>query len=73
MGEMVGHIFSSFTEVIGGLAGGIKTAFTTLIYEDPQAAEKVLSAPVQFSLIMGGVALAGGLVFGGWKWLRSRT
>ena len=72
MGDMVTTIFSSFTDVISGLGSGIKVAFTTILYEDPNAAEKVISAPVKFALIFAGVALATGLVMGAFKWLRNR-
>ncbi len=73
MGEMVSHIFSSFSDVITGLSTGIKTAFTNIIYEDPAASEKVLSAPVQFALIFGGVALASGLLYGIFNWIRNKA
>ena len=73
MGEMVTHIFSSFTSVIEGLSGGLKTAFTNIIYEDPTASEKVLSAPVQFALIFGGVALASGLLYGIFNWIKNKA
>lgn len=72
MGTMVQTIFSSFTDVIGGLGDGIKTAFTTILYEDPDAAEKVISAPIQFALIFAGVSLATGLVMGAFKFLKNR-
>lgn len=72
MGEMVSTIFSSFSEVIEGLSSGIKTAFVNIIYEDPEAATKVLSAPIQFALIFAGVALASGLVMGAFHWIRNR-
>lgn len=73
MGEMVKKIFTSFTDVITNLSSGIKSAFTNIIYEDPTAAEKVLSAPVEFALIFAGVSLAVGLVYGAFKLIRARV
>ena len=73
MGEMVSTIFTSFTTVIEGLSSGLKTAFTNIVYEDPSAATKVLSAPVQFALIFGGVALATGLLYGIFNWVRNKA
>lgn len=73
MGEMVKKIFTSFTDVITNLSSGLKSAFTNIIYEDPAAAEKVLSAPVEFVLIFAGVSLAVGLVFGAFKLIKARV
>ena len=72
MGEMVKHIFSSFTDVIGGLAGGIKNSFMHILYADPEAEVKVLSDFTQFCLIMGGVTLATGLVMGAFRFIKGR-
>lgn len=72
MGEMVSTIFSSFTDVISGLSNGIKTAFINILYQDPEASEKVISDPVKFVLIFSGVALASGLVMGAFRWIRNR-
>lgn len=72
MGEMVSTIFESFNDVIVGLADGIKTAFVNILYQDPEAAEKVISDPVKFALIFAGVALASGLVMGAFRWIRNR-
>ena len=72
MGEMVNTIFSSFTDVISGLSNGIKTAFVNILYQDPDASEKVISDPVKFALIFAGVALASGLVMGAFRWIRNR-
>ena len=73
MGEMVKKIFTSFTDVITNLSSGIKSAFTNIIYEDPTATEKVLSAPVEFALIFAGVSLAVGLVYGAFRLIRARV
>ena len=72
MGEMVSTIFSSFNDVITGLSTGIKTAFINILYQDPEATEKVISDPVKFSLIFAGVALATGLVMGAFRFLKNR-
>ena len=72
MGEMVSTIFSSFNEVITGLSNGIKTAFVNILYQDPDAAEKVISDPVKFALIFAGVALATGLVMGAFHFIKNR-
>lgn len=72
MGEMVSTIFSSFTDVISGLSNGIKTAFVNILYQDPDASEKVISDPVKFALIFAGVGLASGLVMGAFRWIRNR-
>ncbi len=72
MGDMVSTIFSSFTDVISGLSNGIKTAFSNILYQDPEASEKVISDPVKFALIFAGVALASGLVMGAFHWIRNR-
>ena len=73
MGERVKKIFTSFTDVITNLSSGLKSAFTNIIYEDPAATEKVLSAPVEFVLIFAGVSLAVGLVFGAFKLIKARV
>ena len=72
MGDMVTTIFSTFTEVIEGLGNGIKTAFTTILWQDPEASTKVLSDPVKFALVCGGIALASGLVMGAFRFARNR-
>ena len=72
MGDMVSTIFTSFNDVITNLAGGIKNAFVQILYQDPDAAEKVISDPVKFALIFAGVALASGMVMGAFKWIRNR-
>ncbi len=39
MSELITAIFSTFTTVIQGLASGLKTAFSQLLYVDPAAAD----------------------------------
>ena len=72
MGDIVTTIFSTFNDVISGLGEGVKTAFTTVLWQDPTASEKVLSDPVKFGLICGGIALASGLVIGAFRFARNR-
>lgn len=72
MGEIVTTIFSSFTDVIGFMSDGIKTAFMNILYADPNAAEKVISDPVKFFMVLLGMGMAGGLVFGAFKLIRRR-
>lgn len=72
MGEIVKNIFSSFTDVIGGLASGIQSAFSHILWKgvtDAQGvttyvAENGLSDVAQFGFIFLGVSLAIGLVYG---------
>ena len=63
MGEMVKTVFDSVGDVISGIAGGIKSAASELIYEDPNAAEPVLSNVLQFGLIFLGVSIATGIAY----------
>ncbi len=58
MSELLSLLFESFTTVITGLAGGIKSAATNLIYEDPNAEVKVLSDVIQFIFIIAGLSIA---------------
>lgn len=63
MSELIGLIFESFSDVIKGVASGIKTAFEQLLYVDPSATEKVLSDYAKFSFIMLGLSMACGLIW----------
>ena len=58
MSELLSLLFESFTTVVTGLAGGIKSAATNLIYEDPNAEVKVLSDVIQFIFIIAGLSIA---------------
>ena len=58
MSQLLSLLFESFTTVITGLAGGIKSAATNLIYEDPKAEVKVLSDVIQFIFIIAGLSIA---------------
>ena len=71
--QFVTKIFSGFTETIKGLSGGIKDAFTNVIYVDPAASEKVMSDVAEFGFIAGGVTLAIGVVWGTFRFIRSKT
>ena len=78
MGEIVKNIFSSFTDVISGLAGGIQSAFSHILWKgvtDAQGAttyvaENGLSDVAQFGFIFLGVSLAIGLVYGAVRLIR---
>ena len=61
MGELISTIFSSFTEVITGLAGGLQSAFTQLIYANGESG--TFSPLVLFIFTMAGVALASGILY----------
>ena len=43
MTELVQAIFATFVTVIQGLAGGLKNAFSQLLYVDPAAENPVFS------------------------------
>ena len=73
MTGMISTIFESFTDVITGLADGIKEAFMHILYENPEATEKVISDPIQFLLIFGGLGLAMGVFWKVFGLLRGKT
>lgn len=62
MGELITTIFSSFTDVITNLAGGLSAAFTALIYANGESGS--FSPLVLFILTFAGIGLAAGLL---WK------
>ncbi len=62
MGELISNVFSSFSDVITGLAGGLREAFTQLIYAN--GSEGAFSPLVLFLLTFAGVGLAAGIL---WK------
>ena len=63
MSELVQAIFATFTTVIQGLAGGLKTAFSQLLYVDPSASDPVFSPMVLFIFTMAGLGLAAGILY----------
>lgn len=63
MGDMISTVFTSFTETITGLAGGIGTAFMNLIYVGGDATGGI-SPLFTFLLTMAGVGLSAGVL---WK------
>lgn len=63
MSELISEIFTSFTTVIQGLAGGLKTAFGQLIYVDPSASSPVFSPLILFLFTMAGLGLASGILY----------
>lgn len=73
MGSMISEIFESFTTVIPALAKGIKDGFMELLYVDPEASTLVISDPVKFLLIFGGIGLAMGVFWKVFGLIRGRT
>lgn len=73
MGSMITEIFQSFTTVIPALARGIKDGFMELLYVDPEASTLVISDPVKFLLVFGGVGLAMGVFWRVFRLIRGRT
>ena len=72
MSELVKEIFSSFSEVIKGLSGGIKDAFSNLIYVDAAATDPQFSPVVLFVFTMAGVGLATGILYKIFGMIRAR-
>ena len=73
MTDLISKMFSGCTDAITGLNSGIKTGFLNLIYVDPAATTKELSGIVEFAFIFGGVTLAIGIVWGTFRFIRSKT
>ena len=63
MTELVQAIFATFVTVIQGLAGGLKSAFSQLLYVDPAAENPVFSPMVLFIFTLAGVGLATGILY----------
>ena len=63
MSELITAIFSTFTVVIQGLATGLKTAFSQLLYVDPAAEHPVFSPMVLFIFTLAGLGLATGILY----------
>lgn len=63
MSELITAIFSTFTTVIQGLATGLKTAFSQLLYVDPVAENPVFSPMVLFIFTLAGLGLATGILY----------
>ncbi len=72
MSELVQAIFATFTTVIQGLAGGLKTAFSQLLYVDPAASDPVFSPMVLFIFTMAGLGLAAGILYKMFGLIQSR-
>ena len=70
MADIVQHIFSGFTDTISNFAQGIKDAFLQIVYTDPTAEVKTLSALAEFGFIFLGISLAIGLVYGAVRLIR---
>ena len=70
MNSIITAFGQGFTGVIEHLTTGIKTGFSNLLYVDPAAEVKVLSDAAEVGLLLGGVALAVGFVFGVFHFIR---
>lgn len=72
MGDIVSKIFTGFTDTITNLAGGVKSAFVNILYENPEAETKVLSSVAEFGLVFLGISMAIGLVYGAIRLVKGR-
>lgn len=72
MSELITELFSSFTTVIEGLASGIKSAFTNLLYVNPAAENPQFSPIVLFIFTMAGLGLATGILYKIFGLIRAR-
>lgn len=72
MSELITAIFATFTIVIQGLAGGLKNAFSQLLYVDPTASDPVFSPMVLFIFTMAGLGLAAGILYKMFGLIQSR-
>ena len=70
MGDIVTKFADGFTGILEPIANGLKTGFSNLLYVDPNAEVKVLSDVAEVGLIIGGMALAVGLVMGIFHFVR---
>lgn len=71
MSDLISNIFTSFTTVITGLAGGIKEAFSEILYASGGSGD--FSPLILFLLTFGGLALAMGLFWKLFGLIRGRT
>lgn len=72
MSDVLTSLFEGFTTTITNFATGLKDGFMNLLYVDPEASSKVVSDPVKFLLIFGGVGIAMGLFWKVLGLIRSR-
>ena len=56
MNDLISLLFQSFTTVVTGLAGGLKEAASSLIYQSGNSGE--LSDLIQFIFIVAGLSIA---------------
>ena len=70
MEGIVQKFTSGFTGMLEPLADGLKNGFSHLIYVDPSAEVKALSDVAEVGLIVGGMALAVGIVMGIFHFVR---
>lgn len=63
MSGLISEIFASFTTVIQGIAEGLKTAFSNLLYVDPAVDNPAFSPLVLFLFTILGLGLATGIIY----------
>lgn len=63
IGTLLGAITEGITGIIAPIVDGIKTAFLQLIYVDPSAESKTVSAIAYFLFVMLGISVGVGLVW----------
>lgn len=63
MGAIVTTIFESVSGVVTGIITAFRDAFSQLIWQDPDATEKVLSDFAQFGLTFLGISIVIGIVY----------
>lgn len=74
MGELITTIFSTFTEVMTGLAGGLTEAFSRLLYVyNDGVATTQFNPLILFIFTMAGVALGAGILWKIFGLLRGAT
>ena len=72
MSDLIEQLFASFSTVIEGLAEGIKSAFTRLLYVDYGVSDAQFSPIAQFIFVMAGVGLATGILYKIFGMIRAR-
>lgn len=63
MAELFSYLWTTLTETITNLAGGIKDTFLNLMYVDPEAETKVISEFAKFGFALFGLSFGIGLVW----------
>lgn len=71
MGEIVSKLFLGFSDTIQNLAGGLKNALTTFMFDNIDGVQ-VLSDSAQFLLVMAGISLAISVTLGCVRLIRNK-